>query len=59
MNIHVKAPLDYAPIPDDHDEPYNRCPLCNAVIAAFATAAVLGGLFAAAFAIRKAVEVLL
>lgn len=69
MNIHVKPPhrspwadypIDDVPTEDDpllaDDEPYNRCPFCNAAMAGFVGAVVLGGLMLAAFAIKEGLK---
>lgn len=43
--------LDYAE--PDHDEPYDRCPLCTAAIAGVVGGVVIAVLMAAAFAIKE------
>lgn len=50
-------PIDDVPAEDDPllaaDEPYNRCPFCNAAMAGLVGGVVLGGLMLAAFAIKE------
>lgn len=49
-------PIDDAPPEADpllDDEPYNRCPFCNAAMAGLVGGVVIGGLMLAAFAIKE------